>query len=643
MAAIHDPNGAPGETEGVEALLAAIAHRGLVSTTWSGPGIALGQRTLPTTPESRHETLPLNVAGGRYQIALDGRLDNRRDLMTALTTDDRGRVQTDADLIALAYEKWGSRCVERLVGDFAFVLWDQPARRVYAARDQRGFRPLVYVTHGQGIVFGSEPQQLLSQPGVSRSMDSLYLACHLTGATPPLGSTPYASVREVPAAHYCLVEDGELSLHEYWRFAPRPLLKYKRREEYVEHFESVFAEAVAAATRTSKPPAVMLSGGLDSSYVASRAIESAPLVHAVHAFAPGTRHMDERLYARAVADRLGLALHEVNVSDCWSLSSTHLSDADFDQPNVPMQAALLVRLAQATRDAGCSVLLDGVGGDEFLAGSPDYLAELVRGGHWLEASAELRAWSSRVGVSARRLFIKRVARPLAPASLRKASKTLLRRSAAPPPPWIDATKDEGLEVGRLMRDPFAARYGDFGLFWSYMRSAGLPIIAWRERRASLPSGIETRSPFWDLRVMDYLIRVPSWLSREAGRPKALLRAAMQGHLPDEVVERDDKGLFNELMDAGLFERETARVERAVCSETLVELGYVSVPALQRELDVYRETRHAWWHSLWRAITAGLWLDGEKAIADRQEGQRTIAKEGALASSIRCPAVNSFVS
>ena len=612
IAAIYDATGAPVAREHLQGLLDAIAHRGPHGHVWLAPGIALGQRLLPTTPEAAREGLPTHVAGGRYQIAFDGRLDNRDELAQALGSHLSGESPTDADLIALAYERWQTACLDHIIGDFAFALWDSRSGSLFAARDQRGFRPLVYARAGQRLILGSEPRQLFAHPDVPRTVDALVLACHLTGAVPEQGATPYASVAEVPPAHYLLARGDEISLHEYWRFGPRPLLRYKRREEYVEHFEEVFGQATAAAVRAPSAPAVLLSGGLDSSYVAARARQAAPSLRAYNAYVRGTTGMDERHYARAVGHQLGISVQEIAIDDCWSLSSRYLGDAAFDQPNVPMQGALMIRLAEAARDDGITVLLDGMGGDECMSSSIDYVAELVIAGHWGHALTDARAWGRAYNRSTVSVLASAGLAPLAPNALRRRVRAWRGRPAPSPfPPWVDIEAMRALGLGAALETPETPtlwqKAGDLELFWALHQREGLPVIGWRERQASLPAGVEARSPFWDLRVLELMLRFPSWVNIRPGRSKALLRDAMRPRLPELVVERTDKGIFDELMNAGLLERERERVDAALIDSPVSRLLYIDGPALATELETYRSRQHPWWHALWRAITAGLWL------------------------------------
>ncbi|MDE3096641.1 MAG: hypothetical protein KGK07_11675 [Chloroflexota bacterium] len=618
IAAIYDGGGAPVLPEQLSPLLAAIAHRGAADTIWRGGVVALGQRSMRRAPDRRAGAQAGDMAARRYHVVLDGRIDNREALAAALGLRGEQASVDDAALIALAYDRWDLDAPRRLAGDFAFVVWDAADHRLIAVRDQRGFRPLVYARVGLRLLVGSEPQQLLVSPDLARTIDPVVLACYLTNGTPPPGATPYAGVSEVPAAHYLVASGRDVVLRAYWRFGPRPRLRYRRIEEYVEHFDATFGQAVAAAVRGEARPAVLLSGGLDSSYVMAKAAAAVPHAGAYTAFADGVAGMDERRYSRLVCERLGMAAREIEAGDCWSLSSRYLDDTMFDQPAQPMQAPLMIRMAQAAHEDGVRVLLDGMGGDEGLTGSSGYLAELLLDGHGFRAFAEARAWARREQVPVGRALTYGALKPLLPTAVRSGYRALRRRRPPDPlPPWIDreALLSSGLGAALTLYRPASAWRPAHELrsFWAVHARDTLPVVGWRERHAGLGFDVEVRSPFWDLRVIELLLRFPPWVHRDGGRTKALLRAAMRPLLPGEVVERDDKGVYQGLLNAGLADQESDRVTAALRGP-LADLPYVRPSALDREAETYRRQQHVWWQPLWRAVTAGLWMRAEAQVS-----------------------------
>jgi asparagine synthase (glutamine-hydrolysing) len=158
---------------------------------------------------------------------------------------------------------------------------------------------------------------------------------------------------------------------------------------------------------------------------------------------------------------------------------------------------------------------------------------------------------------------------------------------------------------------------------SFFRAYLVPIVSWWQRHAGLPNGIESRSPFWDLRVIELLLAMPQWVHRDAGETKSLLRRAMTGLVPQEIVERQDKFVFDALMDRGILGEEADRVSEVIHGP-LATLPYLRPQVLEQEIELYQRRRHPWWDGLWRTITAGYWLDfEEKAGAGAANRQVTL--------------------
>ena len=218
-------------------------------------------------------------------------------------------------------------------------------------------------------------------------------------------------------------------------------LRLKGREDYVEALDAVFTEAVAAALRSNSGAAVLLSGGIDSSYVASVAAEVDPNVRGVTAYSATLSSMDERQYSRAVAERIGMNLTELEIDDCWSLSSEKLPDEVFDQPNVPMQAGAMAEMARAGAASGETVLIDGVGGDEWFTGSPGYIGTLFTQGRFARGFHELSAWGRRAGYSMPSMVMYSAVLPLIPAGWRDRYRALRGRAPDAAAALLDRHKD----------------------------------------------------------------------------------------------------------------------------------------------------------------------------------------------------------
>ena len=367
------------------AQLQAITHRGAGDPRlWLDRGVALGQAHRATTPEAEREHLPLHDASGRYHLVWDGRLDNRDQLARLLGFDGaQARAATDADYVLAAYTRWGDDSATRLLGDWAVVIWDGEARRLFCAKDSVGLRTLYYAAAGGLLAVGSEPLQLLQPQWIAPEPHVEHVRRLLGGAFQEPNSSCYAGLHELAGGQALVAEGGEPRLHSFWR-EPRVTDRgYSRPEEYVEAFVSTFDEATRARLRSNRPVGAFFSGGLDSSYIVAVASQHAPLT-AISSFAAGTR-WDEREHQRLVVDHLGVGYHAVDISDCWGLSSNDLPDASFDAAYTLPQGALQRRQAAAAADRGVGVVLGGEGGDEWLSGRADFVVDALVRRRWRAA------------------------------------------------------------------------------------------------------------------------------------------------------------------------------------------------------------------------------------------------------------------
>jgi asparagine synthase (glutamine-hydrolysing) len=179
---IYHPGGERVDPHDLDAIASMLVHRGPERTgTWHGGSVAFGHTLLATTPEARLEKLPHVHAASGCAITGDVRIDNRDELLARLRLDDRGTIIGEVQLVLAAYLEWGEACVERLLGDFAFAIWDQRARRLFCARDPMGMRPLYYTHTAAWFMFASEPRAILVVPHVPFEINELRIADYLGG------------------------------------------------------------------------------------------------------------------------------------------------------------------------------------------------------------------------------------------------------------------------------------------------------------------------------------------------------------------------------------------------------------------------------------------------------------------------------
>ena len=600
-------DGRPISEAGAHAILQAVAHRGDGRPRlWLGEGVALGHANRPTTLEAEAEQLPASDATGRYRITWDGRLDNRGELAGRLGIATTALCEmTDADLVVAAYARWGERCTGPLLGDWALAIWDAEARRLFCARDPIGMRPLFYRRGGGLLAVGSEPQQLfagrMEQPRVNRE----FVLRALAGAVQDPGTTCFDGVHELEDGQRLSAGEHGVAVRRYWSSPAVRDLPYERPEQYAEEFAELFERATRARLRSNRRVAIHLSGGLDSSYVCASAAQLGADVRALTMYTPGSATMDERPYARLVAQRLGMPHTEVDVSDCWALSGRWVPDAVFDDPMLPPQAPHMIRSMVEARELGCEVVLNGDGGDEWMDGERVQIADAMLRGR--PRTAWRLAHLTRPSEPAPRTLVRSLVEAFVPPSLRetivqvRAAASGSRREEAP---LVDAqagwVSPRALESG-------SAWWGHDHQWttWRIYRHVTRPTVAWRDRHALARTGVELRSSFNDLRVVELMASTPEWMKRFRGRRRDLLREAGQRVLPAAVINRRGKGHFNELVIEGLSKRERERVIAA--AHVAASFAGVRTTAALKEVTKDGQMRLTEWGRTWRLVAAGLWL------------------------------------
>jgi asparagine synthase (glutamine-hydrolysing) len=518
---------------------------------WLKGPVGFGHTLLATTPEALVERLPLTHASTGCTISADVRLDNREELIAALGLPQAGRVIGDGELILHAYLKWGDQCPTRLLGDFAFAIWDPRHRRLFAARDHMGMRSLVFAhVPGVSFAFATEPDAVLAFSGRSRDINHGRVGDFVLGREwLDYSSTFFCGVERLPPAHSLTLENGGVRQARYWRLEPEPDATLRGEADYIAAFRAVFEQAVACRLRSNGEVGAMLSGGLDSGTVAATAAQilskqgAGPLVtiSAIDPLAPNCR---ESALARLSASMGGVAPRFVNQVDPQYfnpslLAQVRASKEPFDAPMVLLRA-----IYNEARSRGLRVVLDGAASDQVFAyGS--YVRWLIRHGRWRRALGEIRGtrafWQNAFPLST--LVAREVRGAILPNWLRRIRPRSL------------ASAHSADRFRQIIRPDYLAAHdldGRMARHAAFLVGAGIPfeqelsrsiarphLTRGRERyeRIAMGAGVEPRDPFMDVRVIRFCAALPGDLRLKGGWPKYLLRQAAPAALPDPVKWR----------------------------------------------------------------------------------------------------------
>jgi asparagine synthase (glutamine-hydrolysing) len=602
--------GQPAEAETVVAMSELIAHRGPDGDgIFTRDGVALASRRLAILDLSEAGAQPFASPDGRLHIVHNGEIYNYRELRGELASGGHRFVSaTDTEVILAAYREWGERCVERLNGMWAFALWDEGEQRLFCARDRFGVKPFYYRFEGGRLVFASElkafraDRQTPLQPNERIVRDFVR-----NDRFDHTDETFFAGIVKLPPAHTLVFDHDGLRTRRFWQLE----LRDPPAGDPVEAVRELFIDSVRLRLRSDVTVGTCLSGGIDSSAVAG-VIDLLLREEAENARPVGERQQtftvyfddpafDERPYAREVVARTNAAPHWVTFTAADLVDNVERIVEAHDEPfrSTSICAGWYV-MREAAR-AGVTVVLDGQGGDEVLAGYPAYFsaryADLLTSGRLRELGSELaehrRLYGSRRTLAA-------LARPFAPAAL----EARLRERRSGSTSLLHADLRGLAETPELDGSPFPDRLRR--LQTRILTVRGLPELLHAEDRNSMAHSIEARVPFLDYRLVELLFSLEGGHLIERSRTKAILRRALHDLLPPRVRERTDK--------LGFVTPETAWFRGAlgdlaadvVASQSFRERGFVDATAAQRRLERHRRGELNAGFELWRALNVELW-------------------------------------
>jgi asparagine synthase (glutamine-hydrolysing) len=568
----------------VERMLDAQRHRGPHgAAVWIDGPAALGYCQLAVTPEAVTETQPAFNASGDVRGVLDGRLDNRGELIDALRAGGVSpRGTADVDILLCAYDAWGEACVERFLGDFAFAIWDARRRALVCARDVLGGRPLYIHRRGDLTALASEVAPLLVHPSVRREPNEGFVAECVSGHIVHRTETVWRDITRLDPGHVLTVEGAGHRTRRYWQLNPRFEILYTRDEEYAAHLGDLIGAAIRPRLRTQGRLGVMLSGGLDSSSI----VGAMHQLHAVNGFGPLPTYSivdpgeawDETPFIEAVAAKWPTRPRHV---PSFRASGSHLAAAAVrvqDLPPYP-NGEMANTLFETARADNVRVLLTGTWSDSWLSGSYEHYADLAGGLRLHALWKQLRAQPDRVGIMRPRSMFRSLVWPLVPQPVRSAIKRALGRDGVPP--WVTRRLASAVALRDRLKPPPA------GLPFRTRAQAESHQMAFsgdtlhgseaHERSASL-FGLDTRHPFGDRRILEFGLAIPEEQRWRGATTKFVLRNAARDWLPPVIRERTtDTGAsgvmcrtVQELVASGLWQ-----------NSVMARRGWVDTGALSR--------------------------------------------------------------
>lgn len=566
------------------------------SGIWIEGSIGLAHRMHYVTSESLHERYPINH-DGRIILTADARIDNRIDLISQLGYQYHSPENiTDAELIIGSYEKWGERCPEYLIGDYAFVIWDKRLRKLFVTRDAMGVKPFFYLYTQKYFIFGSSIQALLQIPEVPRKLNKLRLAYYLNSIEDDNEVTFYQDIFKLKPA-YCMSIDVKCRrIWQYWDPVSNPKIRFRSDEEYEEALREIFFEAVRCRLRSSLPVGTFLSGGLDSTSVTctARSImehDNRLPLHTFSAIFPDIAdidpRIDERYYINKVAELPGLHHHNVI---CDKISP--LLDITWNNDEPMSHANLYLRwsIAKTAVQQGVRVLLTGTDGDTAVTYGYDYFQELIIKLRWIKMAREARALSQVAGGPFKGIIIHCGLKPLVPESIKRF--------------WRYLRKRDNLSAFQIRNlNPEFSKYIDYRdhlqrlsdqrynwyLPWNNHKHQILNSMAgfmdsYHQIRNKIV--IDFRHPFFDRRVIAFCTAIPLSQKLQNGITRSIMRRAMRGVIPEEIQFRMNKSWLSSCFNTNFLRYEKETIECLLISYSYLLEEYIDTKVLFADFLTY---------------------------------------------------------
>lgn len=598
-----------------DAALDLLTHRGPDDRgVFAQPGILLGHRRLSILDLSTAGHQPMIDPGSGTVIVFNGEIYNYLELRAEL--EARGevfRTRTDTEVLLKAYLAWGEACLQRLNGMWAFAIWEPVQRRLFFARDRFGVKPFYYHISESRFLFASEPKALLAIDPALRAVDGRtlfrFLAC---GELYVDDGSFYHGVKLLAPAHRgeYQPDTGRMELRRYWDYPDTAAAVIEPRRE-ISAFTELFEDAVRIRLRSDVPVGITLSGGLDSTAVLAAAEHSAPGQRVCFTSVYGADGRGEASWARLAAGKYNLAPIEVEASATGWLDTLHRIAWHMDGPGYSPAVYALWCLMAAARRRNVPVLLEGQGADEALGGYPQYgvldlLARLRR----LARSPERKSWQS----------LRQTWSGLTSAFSSAWVLRWLAREAFPfLVPWYR------MRVGAIsvLRPEFCRQQSDSVAFGERKDPRHMDEVTcrlWRDHSRdilpgllhygdaiSMSHGIESRLPFMDYRLVEWIFSRPATIKVRNGSTKWLVREYLSRHGQPTIAARPDKLGYPTPADQWLRADDGRLAREILLASDAAIAEYCDPMRVRRLIDYHVRDGGGAGNHLYRLLSTEMWL------------------------------------
>jgi len=601
----------------------ALYHRGPDDEGYFySPKVGLGSRRLSIIDLSPAGRAPLFNETRTVAVIQNGEIYNYQDLRSDLIRKGHRFVgKSDTEVIVHLYEEAGKRCFEQLDGMYAIAIWDSTRQKLFLARDRFGEKPLYYHVGSYGIAFASELKSLVLFPYFQKEIDWEALDQFLTLGYILAPHTPYRNVYKLLPGHYLVFDPqtGAFEIHEYWAL-PDPVETTSRQSEteYLEVFLDIFSKSVQSRLVSDVPVGAFLSGGVDSSLVV--AMMARLRKEPVQTFSIGfrfSRSHNENPVAEEVARTLGVEHHTLWADFQDVLEIVEKLPWLWDEPLGDPALIGVYLISRFAKENGVTVMLSGDGGDELFLGYPIYT--------WVEWLNLLYHFPAvvRKGLS---FGISSASWMLHNSRLEKAARTLNQPDLIQAAYYLTGYGAWSIgEAGQLIRngvshvqnERFVSAFNT-ATFRSrpLYREARALLVTYlpdnnlaRMDRASMANAVETRAPFLNPHIAEFSMKLPLGMKIRGPVLKYLLRKALAGFVPVEIVARPKHGFDALPMAAWLRNELRFLIDEYLDPVRLKRQGIFQPQVVETVVKQHMTGgRFNHWWKLWQLLVLQMWLE-----------------------------------
>ncbi len=536
---------------------------------------------------------PIGNEDGTLWIVFNGEIFNYRDLRSDLESrGHRFTTHTDTEVLLHLFEERGKDCLDLLNGQFACAIWDERRQSLFLARDRLGVRPLFYTRNAGTVIFGSEIKALLAYPGMEARLDPLAVREVFTYWSPLPPRTCFQGVFQVPPGHYAEVHDGKIEIRPWWQLEFHEAQGERSLDDWVDELRWLLRDATRLRLQADVPVGAYLSGGLDSSLIASIACQLGVSRLDTFSISFSDPRYDETQYQRQMAKFLGTE-HQV------AYATDHEIGVVFPEmvwhsetPVLRTAPAPMFMLSKLVRDCGCKVVLTGEGADEFFAGYDIFKEDKIR-----------RFWSRQPDSRWRPSLLRRLYADIP--GLRRANLAYLTPffgrglCDVRTPGYSHAIRwQNGQRLQRFFSDEMTGCPDDRsvpfypGAFsgWDALQQAQFIeistflshyLLSSQGDRPAMAHSVEGRYPFLDKRVVEFCTRLPSRLKLRGLREKYILRKMAEDHIPVAIAARAKRPYRAPIRRCFFNESSPDYVQEALSPRSVAEAGMFKAAAVEQ--------------------------------------------------------------